>query len=150
MFTKRFFISQCILPLPTTINICTLFYPRIIFFTFCRMKKLWCKHSSTEIPMINTKICAKNKVFNKSNLSIYNPQNEKMRVPETKGLKNPQIPKTKRLLFIQTHKRQRKPKQPVSLPFVLYIQFKSNIIFTANQTDSLINVILVNMDITKV
>ena len=70
MFTKRFFISQCILPLPTTINICTLFYPRIIFFTFCRMKKLWCKHSSTEIPMINTKICAKNKVFNKSNLSI--------------------------------------------------------------------------------
>lgn len=81
---------------------------------------------------------------------MYNPQNEKMRVPETKGLKNPQIPKTKRLLFIQTHKRQRKPKQPVSLPFVLYIQFKSNIIFTANQTDSLINVILVNMDITKV
>lgn len=83
-------------------------------------------------------------------LLTYNPQNEKMRVPETKGLKNPQIPKTKRLLFIQTHKRQRKPKQPVSLPFVLYIQFKSNIIFTANQTDSLINVILVNMDITKV
>ena len=82
--------------------------------------------------------------------NFYNPQNEKMRVPETKGLKNPQIPKTKRLLFIQTHKRQRKPKQPVSLPFVLYIQFKSNIIFTANQTDSLINVILVNMDITKV
>lgn len=81
---------------------------------------------------------------------IYNPQNEKMWVSETKGLKNPQIPKTKRLLFIQTHKRQRKPKQPVSLPFVLYIQFKSNIIFTANQTDSLINVILVNMDITKV
>ncbi len=80
----------------------------------------------------------------------YNPQNEKMQVSETKGLKNPQIPKTKRLLFIQTHKRQRKPKQPVSLPFVLYIQFKSNIIFTANQTDSLINVILVNMDITKV
>ena len=83
-------------------------------------------------------------------LSLYNPQNEKTRVSETKGLKNPQIPKTKRLLFIQTHKRQRKPKQPVSLPFVLYIQFKSNIIFTANQTDSLINVILVNMDITKV
>lgn len=83
-------------------------------------------------------------------IKLYNPQNEKMRVPETKGLKNPQIPKTKRLLFIQTHKRQRKPKQPVSLPFVLYIQFKSNIIFTANQTDSLINVILVNMDITKV
>lgn len=81
---------------------------------------------------------------------VYNPQNEKMWVSETKGLKNPQIPKTKRLLFIQTHKRQRKPKQPVSLPFVLYIQFKSNIIFTANQTDSLINVILVNMDITKV
>lgn len=41
---------------------------------------------------------------------IYNPQNEKMRVSETKGLKNPQIPKTKRLLFIQTHKRQRNPK----------------------------------------
>lgn len=40
----------------------------------------------------------------------YNPQNEKMRVSETKGLKNPQIPKTKRLLFIQTHKRQRNPK----------------------------------------
>lgn len=43
-------------------------------------------------------------------LFLYNPQNEKMRVSETKGLKNPQIPKTKRLLFIQTHKRQRNPK----------------------------------------
>lgn len=91
-----------------------------------------------------------NKGINYENQVVYNPQNEKMQVSETKGLKNPQIPKTKRLLFIQTHKRQRKPKQPVSLPFVLYIQFKSNIIFTANQTDSLINVILVNMDITKV
>ena len=99
--------------------------------------------SKSDIILGNEEDCEK--VF-----GIYNPQNEKMRVPETKGLKNPQIPKTKRLLFIQTHKRQRKPKQPVSLPFVLYIQFKSNIIFTANQTDSLINVILVNMDITKV
>lgn len=51
---------------------------------------------------------AKNKLV--CNMRTYNPQNEKMRVSETKGLKNPQIPKTKRLLFIQTHKRQRNPK----------------------------------------
>ena len=82
--------------------------------------------------------------------ATYNPQNEKMRVSETKGLKNPQNPKTKRLIFIQTHKRQRNPKQPVSLPLVLYIQFKPNIILTGNQTDSLINIILVNMNITEI
>ena len=52
-------------------------------------------------------------------------------------------------LFKHTRGRETQ-KQPVSLPLVLYIQFKPNIIFTGNQTDSLINVILVNMNITEV
>lgn len=128
----------------------TLFY---LFFVFNEKNRAHIDIYYNFYSTFATSKQAKNKGIMKpiySNLTCIIRKTKRCGFPKRKVSKIRKFQK-RNVFYLFKHTRGRETqKQPVSLPLVLYIQFKPNIIFTGNQTDSLINVILVNMNITEV